>query len=154
MKKLASILSIILFFICTYLCVNTKDRFYNYFSNFSSATFCYVYAEDFSSKDYDKIIASGGYKLAYFSKLETKKSGKVKYFEVRFNGDRNVINNIILDLGINPKFSEKVGEISVTYGYSPYFNKCCQVANQKINFQIAVRGSQITIGYPMIYTSF
>ena len=154
MKKLASILSIILFFICTYLCVNTKDRFYNYFSNFSSATFCYVYAEDFSSKDYDKIIASGVYNLAYFSRLETKRSGRVKYFEVRFKGDENVISKIALDLRISYKFTERVGEISVIYGYSPFFDKCCQVDNQKINFQIAVRGSQITIGYPMIYTSF
>ena len=154
MKNIISFLAIVFLFICTYLCVNTNDRFYNYFSSFSSATFCYVYAEDTSSRDYDKIIASGGYNLAYFSSSETKRSEKVKYFEVRFKGDENVISKIALDLRISYKFTERVGEVSVAYGYSPFFDKCCQVGNLKINFQIAVRGSQITIGYPMIYTSF
>ena len=51
-------------------------------------------------------------------------------------------------------FIEELNEITVYYCYSPNIKRYKVIKGQKINLQIAVRKSVVTIGSPLIYGSY
>lgn len=152
MKKLAFVLSLVLIIFCTYLSLLSKNNFYDYFCSVQGVEFCFVVKESVSSKNYVKVLTSGGYDFIYAS--HNLPSEDILYYEARFCGKENEILEIFSDLNINFLFRERVDDIDILYGYSPFFKMSCNVAGKKVNFQIAVKEEKITVGYPMIYSGY
>lgn len=51
-------------------------------------------------------------------------------------------------------FTEELNELTVYYCYSPKIKRYKVIKGQKINLQIAVRKSVVTVGSPLIYGSY
>lgn len=138
-------------------------NFYDKFKNYNNATFCYVYSSneiDFKNQcliqvfTSFKTIKNAEKTFLYFNKIKNNFFAKPDYMQVCFSGDFLEVKNIIKTLNLKKVFSENFENYFVYYGFSSSWSKYKLLKNKKVNFQIVLNKNNITIGYPMIYSSY
>ena len=155
-KKCVHIDLFCLLTITSFLCCNLQKRdvFYDYFADFCNVEFCYITNCDdaFTS---NRIVQTNNCQFVYFDKnAGNVNMNKVLYKQVSF--DKKSFNKLKFfnDFNIYEIKSEFVDDIAIIYGYSPSFKDVIYVSENKINFQIAIDGNIVTIGYPMIFGAY
>ncbi len=130
------------------------DRFYNYFSTYKNATFCYVTRlteETFSPK----VVRVSNCQFVYFdTQKKSVKLSDVFYKQMTIDSDSLDNKKVFQDLRIHIIKCENVNGIDIIYGYSPSFSEAVSVGGQKINFQFALSNNKVTIGCPIIFGSY
>jgi hypothetical protein len=131
---------------------------------FNNVEFCYV-VDNIKNKEVYSTM-QGNFSDCSFIKNGTKtlirfKNSRkkfdfcaIEYFQACFDGDFNTLINICFELNIKKIFDENIENKKVVYGYTNVFKKYKMYKNKKINFQLVLRGQEIIVGYPMIYSSF
>jgi len=107
-----------------------------------------------------KIICNGSKQFIYFktknefSNLNKIAKLNVQYYQVSVNCDYNYVNKLIKKLNAKVIFCEEVNSVKVMYLFSNNFKEYKVVNNKKVNFQLAYKNNNLTVGYPLIYGSF
>lgn len=73
---------------------------------------------------------------------------------ISFQGTKNDALKFLSQFNYEIVFSEMVEDIFIIYAYCPTIANCVYVNNQKINIELAVNKSNITIGTPLIIGSY
>lgn len=73
---------------------------------------------------------------------------------VTFQGTKNDALKFIHQFNYEIVYSEMVGKIFTLYAYSPQISNCVYVNNQKVNLEVAVTNSTVTVGTPVILGSY
>ena len=139
----------------------SRDIFYEFFSRYEGVEFCYIYnyekAQNIllysmsdSSKN-DRIVKNGCYLFVYSNK---QIFCNPKFKQGMISGDKEKYFEIIKMLNLKNIYTEKIGDIIATYGYSCGFGDFRYVNNHKINIQIVLSNEKILFGSPMIYGSY
>ena len=153
MKKFLIVFCLLFFIFCTYLNLN-NDKFYQYFKNFNVSSFCYIVDSQCldNNNSLNQVVSTAGYDFLYFNSINS--NIKAKYKQVEMVYSKGVIKKIIEDLNLRIVFEEDVIQLHIIYAYSPFFDKFVLVKNNRVNFQFALSTDKLTIGYPLIYTSY
>ncbi len=137
-----------------------NDNFYNYFKNYENVEFCYVLGRSIENEKIQnnvlvsKIVKNGAKNQLYFKKLNNKIHIQADYKQVSFKLSAMQINKILSDFNIKIVLKECIENKVCLYGYSSMFKNFCMLGNKKINFHFVYSNNQITIGCPLIYSSF
>lgn len=126
--------------------------------NFESeeVNYCF-YTENFTSKtDNTYVLKSGVYDIVC-CKYKNANSVKNKISNMLFgeslnvkNATQNDINNIKNYANCHKKIHEYFDDFEIYYCYDIRFPKFVIVNDKKINVQIAISTSDVTMGYPII----
>lgn len=73
---------------------------------------------------------------------------------ISFQGTKNDALKFLSQFDYEIVFTEMVEDIFIIYAYCPKITNCVYVNNQKINIELAVNKSNITIGTPLIIGSY
>ena len=149
-----------LLLLCTYQKKIQGDDFYEFFKTFKNAEFCYIldkYDYECDKSKFNamctKIVKNGAKNQLYFKNINNLNI-KTNYKQVSFNANENQLKNIFLSLNLRVAFKEVVEDLSVIYGYSPFYKNFKIIENYKVNFQIVISQECVFVGHPMIYVGF
>ena len=114
------------------------------------------YASNIDCLDTDDVlITKNGSSYIVKTNFENAKNIKAKLSgimgeTISFSGSTLTAFSYMQKIGMNIKLQEKVGDIQLFYGFVFGLEKYSLIKNEKINIQVAVSPSFITIGYPII----
>lgn len=94
------------------------------------------------------------YDLSFNQALIERISGDISGQSVRFIGKDEDIDYLIRKLNIQVKDEQNFSNIRTIYGYSARLGEGVKLSGEKVNIQIARRGSTITVGTPLILGSY
>lgn len=70
------------------------------------------------------------------------------------DGDEKTAINVISNLGGKLLWREQIDDMVILYAYSYRLMKPVSVNGQKINLMIAICGSKVSVGTPLLYGSY
>lgn len=76
------------------------------------------------------------------------------YTRLDVDGGETEANRGVKDLSAKILWSEKVGDITIMYCYSPFLPKYETVHDKKVNVMVAISGGKVSFGYPLLKGSY
>lgn len=163
MKKFLSLCIVFLILLGCYF-NSKKTDFYFAFKYLKNCSFSYV----LNSTDYIKLskntknlligsksLKNGTKTMVYYNGcLDDDFFNCVEYSQVCFNGNEKDVKKILKSFNIKIVKSEEFEDKKILYGYSAFWCNYKILGNNKINFQFVISFEKITIGHPLVYTSF
>ncbi len=159
MKKFLSFL-IFLLLPLGFLINNSTYNFYNVFYANNVSSYCYIYNKNdvninLVNKQATKYVKNGTKMFVTFKNktfLQNAKEPSYKQVTITYNA-----KNLLKSLNkIKAKFvkSENYENKKILFYYTPVWHDYKILGQNKVNIQIVINNSIVTIGYPMVYGSF
>lgn len=128
------------------------------FSSELDANYCFYTSNACIDAKEVNVVKNGD---MYFVSCESNIAKKIKQQldsvdgeSISFQGTKNDALNFLSQFDYEIVFSEVVEDIFIIYAYCPKITNYVYVNNQKINIELAVNKSNITIGTPLIIGSY
>ena len=140
------------------ICVPTQSPVFDFLNNENITYFYYVSAKDLKLKN--AVVITCGEQSIVECKPNQAKSiknqlGQILGESIRIkNCDKNVIDKILDDYNDMAVYKEDIEGYRFIYCYDKTLSNSVFLKNQKVNIQIAISGSEVNIGYPLILNGF
>ena len=73
---------------------------------------------------------------------------------VKFYGNDNDFEKLIKKYNLSIVLQEKFDNFNIVYGYNKILGDAVEINGKKVNVQIAKRGNEINVGFPLIMGSY
>lgn len=142
MKRLIIFFLVVVCFVVAIENNRTNFSFYNYFKNYEIITYTNEHVNETSIKN------GAMYMTPNCSDVSTKILGE------SFVISADQFDNIFSKLNCKAVKTETFNDFLIIYAYTPFNRNGVYIENEKINVQIVIKNTNMTVGWPLILGSF
>lgn len=123
-------------------------------NDFRVENVCFVTAENVESEEVEPVMCGNKYFNYCTVDVAKKLINEIDYDAIQLYLNTESFENLKKTLKYQNVKMEKIDNLCIFYGYTPFYQDCVYIDNKKVNVQFVLNDNNLVVGFPMILTGY